>query len=270
MCSCILVFWLVLLVLFVLVSGLVGVDVVVENLWIGCVVDFYELILEYQLDIYWNMDKVYLIWVIYKGIKVCLLLVGVVIVLCYWIGGEEYGVDDFMWCNCVGGVLVFKDGKVVLECYGLGNDECMCWILFLVVKLIFLILVGVVVQQGLLVFDQFVDKYLLSLVGFVYQGVMVEQVLQMSFGVCWNEIYCDLKFDCRQMFDVQFVECFGGILWLLVSLLWQYLVGIYFIYSIGELYLQSELLYVVICILVSDYLFEWIWVWMGMESDGFW
>ncbi|MBE1188364.1 serine hydrolase, partial [Escherichia coli] len=48
---------------------------------------------------------------------------GVAIAPRYRIGGEEYGVDDFMRRNRVGGVLVLKDGKVALERYGLGNDE---------------------------------------------------------------------------------------------------------------------------------------------------
>ncbi|MFO5783518.1 serine hydrolase, partial [Klebsiella pneumoniae] len=75
----------------------------------------------------------------------------------YRIGGEEYGVDDFMRRNRVGGVLVLKDGKVALERYGLGNDERTRWTSFSVVKSISSTLVGAAVQQGLLALDQPVD-----------------------------------------------------------------------------------------------------------------
>ncbi|MBE0986581.1 serine hydrolase, partial [Escherichia coli] len=48
--------------------------------------------------------------VIHKGTKVRPLPAGVAIAPRYRIGGEEYGVDDFMRRNRVGGVLVLKDG----------------------------------------------------------------------------------------------------------------------------------------------------------------
>lgn len=114
------------------------------------------------------------------------------------------------------------------------------------------------------------DKYLPSLAGSAYQGVTVEQVLQMSSGVRWNETYRDPKSDRRQMFDAQLAERPGGILRLLASLPRQYPSGTHFTYSTGESHLQSELLHAATRIPVSDYLSERIWARMGMESDGFW
>lgn len=216
------------------------------------------------------MDKVYPTRVIHKGTKVRPLPAGVAIAPRYRIGGEEYGVDDFMRRNRVGGVLVLKDGKVALERYGLGNDERTRWTSFSVVKSISSTLVGAAVQQGLLALDQPVDKYLLSLAGSAYQGVTVEQVLQMSSGVRWNETYRDPKSDRRQMFDAQLAERPGGILRLLASLPRQYPSGTHFTYSTGESHLQSELLHAATRIPVSDYLSERIWARMGMEGDGFW
>lgn len=98
----------------------------------------------------------------------------------------------------------------------------------------------------------------------------VEQVLQMSSGVRWNETYRDPKSDRRQMFDAQLAERPGGILRLLASLPRQYPAGTHFTYSTGESHLQSELLHAATRIPVSDYLSERIWARMGMESDGFW
>ena len=56
----------------------------------------------------------------------------------------------------------------------------------------------------------------------------VEQVLQMSSGVRWNETYRDPKSDRRQMFDAQLAERPGGILRLLASLPRQYPAGTHF------------------------------------------
>ncbi len=268
--SCISVFRPALLALFVSASGSAGADAAVENPRIGRAADLYELIPEYQPDTYRNMDKVYPTRVIHKGTKVRPLPAGVAIAPRYRIGGEEYGVDDFMRRNRVGGVLVLKDGKVALERYGLGNDERTRWTSFSVVKSISSTLVGAAVQQGLLALDQPVDKYLPSLAGSAYQGVTVEQVLQMSSGVRWNETYRDPKSDRRQMFDAQLAERPGGILRLLASLPRQYPSGTHFTYSTGESHLQSELLHAATRIPVSDYLSERIWARMGMESDGFW
>ncbi|EMM9455569.1 TPA: serine hydrolase [Pseudomonas aeruginosa] len=268
--SCISVFRPALLALFVSASGSAGADAAVENPRIGRAADLYELIPEYQPDTYRNMDKVYPTRVIHKGTKVRPLPAGVAIAPRYRIGGEEYGVDDFMRRNRVGGVLVLKDGKVALERYGLGNDERTRWTSFSVVKSISSPLVGAAVQQGLLALDQPVDKYLPSLAGSAYQGVTVEQVLQMSSGVRWNETYRDPKSDRRQMFDAQLAERPGGILRLLASLPRQYPSGTHFTYSTGESHLQSELLHAATRIPVSDYLSERIWARMGMESDGFW
>lgn len=132
--SCISVFRPALLALFVSASGSAGADAAVENPRIGRAADLYELIPEYQPDTYRNMDKVYPTRVIHKGTKVRPLPAGVAIAPRYRIGGEEYGVDDFMRRNRVGGVLVLKDGKVALERYGLGNDERTRWTSFSVVK----------------------------------------------------------------------------------------------------------------------------------------
>ena len=144
-------------------------DAAVENPRIGRAADLYELIPEYQPDTYRNMDKVYPTRVIHKGTKVRPLPAGVAIAPRYRIGGEEYGVDDFMRRNRVGGVLVLKDGKVALERRP-GNDERTRWTSFSVVKSISSTLVGAAVQQGLLALDQPVDKYLPSLAGSAYQG----------------------------------------------------------------------------------------------------
>ena len=119
--SCISVFRPALLALFVSASGSAGADAAVENPRIGRAADLYELIPEYQPDTYRNMDKVYPTRVIHKGTKVRPLPAGVAIAPRYRIGGEEYGVDDFMWRNHVGGVLVLN--PIVAAAAGLALDK---------------------------------------------------------------------------------------------------------------------------------------------------
>lgn len=76
------------------------------------------------------------------------------------------------------GLLIIYDGQIVYESYGCGVDVGMWFIIWLLVKLIILILVGIVVVDGLIVsVDDLLEMYLLDVVGMVYEGVIVKQVL---------------------------------------------------------------------------------------------
>ncbi|MGZ6020488.1 MAG: serine hydrolase domain-containing protein [Phenylobacterium sp.] len=112
--------------------------------------------------------------------------------------GKTWTVDDYMTANSVSGVLVLKDGKVLLERYGLGRRPQDRWTSFSVAKSITSTLAGAAVRDGKLKLTDPVTTYLPELKGSAYEGVSVRDLMTMSSGVAWNEDYNDPKSDIAQ------------------------------------------------------------------------
>lgn len=114
----------------------------------------------------------------------------------YEVDGESFTLHDYMVNNHTGGVLVIKDGELLLERYGLGNDEHTLWISFSVSKSVTSMLLGAAIKEGYIesVNDP-VSDYLPRLRGSSYDAVRIRDVLQMASGVEWNEDYTDLSSD---------------------------------------------------------------------------
>ena len=66
----------------------------------------------------------------------------------YEVEGETFTLEDYMVKNHTGGVLVIKDGDLLLERYGLGNSEDTLWISFSVSKSVTSMLLGAAIQEG--------------------------------------------------------------------------------------------------------------------------
>ena len=110
--------------------------------------------------------------------------------------GKTWTVDDYMVAYRVSGLLVLKDGKVVLEKYGLGRKPTERWTSFSVAKSLTSTLVGAAIQDGKIKsINDPVTRYVPDLKGSAYEGVTVRQMLMMSSGVKWNEDYTDPKSD---------------------------------------------------------------------------
>ena len=127
----------------------------------------------------------------------------------YEVGGVEFSLDDYMVNNHTGGLLVIKDGELLLERYGFGNDQETLWISFSVSKSVTSMLLGAAIQEGYInSVDDPVTDYLPRLRGTSYDAVRIRDVLQMASGVEWNEDYTDLKSDVAtypsdRMIDIQ-------------------------------------------------------------------
>ena len=109
---------------------------------------------------------------------------------------RSWTVDDYMKAYNVSGVMVVKDGKVMLERYGLGRKPEDRWISFSVTKSITSTLVGAAIKDGKIKsIDDQVTSYIPELKGSAYDGVTVRHLLTMSSGVKWNEDYSDPNSD---------------------------------------------------------------------------
>lgn len=238
---------------------------------IGRAQDLYELSPAYQPGTYRHMDELFFTRTVHRGPKVYPLPAGAEVPVQYSVDGQLVDVEAFMRRNQVGGVLIIKDGKIALEKYAMGNDASTRWTSFSVVKSISSTLVGAAVQQGSIasVKDP-LTRYLPQIKGGAYDGVSVEQMLQMSSGAAWDETYRDPKSDRRRMFELQLANNPGALLKQMSGLKRAHAPGTAFAYSTGESHLQSELVRAATGMTTSDYLSERIWARLGMERDAFW
>lgn len=114
----------------------------------------------------------------------------------YQVDGESFTLEDYMVKNHTSGLLVIKNGELLLERYGMGNDEETLWISFSVSKSVTSMLLGAAIQEGYIEsVDDPVSDYLPRLRGSSYDAVRIRDVLQMASGVEWNEDYTDLNSD---------------------------------------------------------------------------
>ena len=106
------------------------------------------------------------------------------------------GADAFMQRLPTAGLIVVKDGALLLERYGLGHTAEMPWVSFSVTKSVVSMLVGAAIKDGYITsVDDPITNYLPHLRGGAYANVSVGQLLQMSSGVKWNEEYTDSQSD---------------------------------------------------------------------------
>ncbi|MEM8825963.1 MAG: serine hydrolase domain-containing protein [Pseudomonadota bacterium] len=116
---------------------------------------------------------------------------------------DETELADFMTAQNVAGLMVVKDGRVLLERYGLGMDADDRWTSFSVAKSFTSTLAGAAITDGHIAsLDDPVTRYIPDLAGSAYDDVSVEQLLTMTSGVRWNEDYTDPDSDVAKMLSV--------------------------------------------------------------------
>lgn len=186
-------------------------------------------------------------------------------------GGRTLHLEDYVRLNRVAGLLVLKNGRIVLERYEFGNNRDTRWVSFSVVKSITSTLAASAIQDGLIrSLDDSVVRYLPTLKGSAYEGVSVRNLLQMASGVRWNEAYTDPSSDRRKMLDIQMTQQPGSLLRFMASLPRAANPGARWNYNTGETYVLGALVREVIHRPLSQYLAEKIWIPLGMERDATW
>jgi CubicO group peptidase (beta-lactamase class C family) len=189
----------------------------------------------------------------------------------YSFDGRARTIADFMEQMNVTGLLVLKDGDIVLEEYAHGNDERTLWTSFSVAKSVVALLYGAALADGYIgsVHDPITD-YLPSLAGTVYEGVTIENILQMSSGVAWNEDYSDPNSDVARLGGVAAVGGIEGMVGYMADLPRAAPPGSVFNYSTGETDIAGAVLSAAVGRNLSEYLGERIWQPFGMEADAYW
>jgi CubicO group peptidase (beta-lactamase class C family) len=185
--------------------------------------------------------------------------------------GVQYDLFDYLADNRVAGLLVLKNGKVVLEDYELGITPQSRWISFSMAKSVASTLVGAALKQGLIAsIDDPIIKYVPALKGGVYDVVTVRNLLQMASGVKWDETYTDPRSDRRKLLDLQLLGKPGVIVDFMRQLPRAAAPGSVFHYSTGESFLIGAVLEGATHKPLATYLSETLWSRLGMESDATW
>jgi CubicO group peptidase (beta-lactamase class C family) len=185
--------------------------------------------------------------------------------------GKTWTTDEYMKAYKVSGILVLKDGQVVLEKYGLGRKNTDRWTSFSVAKSVTSTLVGAAIQDGKIKsLNSPVTDYIPELKGSAYEGVTVRQMLMMSSGVKWNEDYTDPKSDVAQAGGSVTEPGVNPMVSYLRKLPRANPPGTKFNYNTGETDLVGVLVSKATGKPLADYASEKIWQPYGMGQDAVW
>lgn len=188
----------------------------------------------------------------------------------YRSAGVERSIDAFMDHNVVSGLLVVKDGRIVLERYGLGLTPSDRWSTMSTVKSVTAMLVGAAIQDGAIGgIDDPADRYLPSLAGSGYEGVTIRHLLTMSSGMDWSEVYSDPASDVNQYSRHLAAGTPYGVITMLCDLDRRWNAGTRWHYNTGDTYLLGRVLVAALGRPLAGYLSDKIWKPAGMEFDAF-
>ena len=192
----------------------------------------------------------------------------------YQMGGKSLGLEDYLKRESVTGLLVLKDGRVVIERYSGGNTPSTLWTSRSVAKSVVSILVGMAIKEGAVhSVDDAVTRYLPELKGTAWQGVTLKNLLQHTSGVSWNEDYADPASDFAHLTACEAGETpYPCIIALLRGLKRKAGVapGEVWSYNTGGAWLVGAVLEQATKMTLASYLETRLWSRFAMQSDGVW
>ncbi|MGH6753959.1 MAG: serine hydrolase domain-containing protein, partial [Bradyrhizobium sp.] len=176
--------------------------------------------------------------------------------------------DDFLAHQRVTGLLVIKDGAILFERYQYDRKPADRFISHSMAKSIVSLAVGMAVGEGKITsLDDLVSKYVPKLAGSSYGETTIRNVLRMSSGVRFSEIY-DGKDDLTRFVIARGRD--GSISALREFEIREAEQGTRFHYASSETMLLAVLLREVTGTALSDYLTTRLWQPMGAEADATW
>ena len=220
---------------------------------------------------YRNMEKLVPVRVFKRGNTVHPLPLGAQIDPTFKVGDKTYNTESYMREFRASGVLVIKNGKIVLERYGLGRSPKDRWTSFSVAKSLTSTLIGAALKDGKIKsLDDAVTLYIPELKGSAYEGVSVRQLITMTSGVKWNESYTDPNSDVAKVGLSILEPGVNPVVSYMRRLPREAAPGAKFVYKTGETDLAGILLSNAVGEPLAQYLSEKVWQPYGMEQDGIW
>jgi len=186
----------------------------------------------------------------------------------YRFENQTHTLDDFLARQRITGLLLIKDGEVLLERYQYDRTPAHRFVSHSMAKSIVSIAVGMALAEGKIAsLDDAVSKYAPKLAGSPYGETSIRNLLRMSSGVPFNEVY-NGKDDLtrfailrRSQGSIAALRSFGGR---------EVEQGKRFHYASSETVVLAVLLRAVTGTTLSEYLTERLWQPMGAEADATW
>ena len=186
-------------------------------------------------------------------------------------GGVDYTIDSYMKGFRVSGLIAIKNGRIILERYGLGRTPSQRWMSFSVAKSVTSTLIGAAIEDGKIKsLDDPVVRYIPQLAGGAYEGVTIRQLLTMTSGVKWNEDYSDPNSDVAKVGLTPGEPGMNPVVSYMRKLPREAPAGTKFVYMTGESDLAGILLSNAVGESMADYFSRKIWAPFGMEQDAAW
>ncbi len=186
-------------------------------------------------------------------------------------GDKSYNTESYMREFRASGVLVIKNGKIILERYGLGRSPTDRWTSFSVAKSLTSTLIGAAIKDGKIKsLDDPVTLYIPELNGSAYEEVTVRQLITMTSGVKWDENYSDPNSDVAKEGLTVLEPGVNPVVSYMRRLPREAKPGAKFVYKTGETDLAGILLSNAVGKSLAEYLSDKIWRPYGMEQDGIW
>lgn len=186
--------------------------------------------------------------------------------------GRSWTTAEFMTHNRVAGLVVVRDGRIILERYGLGQNAATKWTSFSVAKSLTSTLVGAAIKDKHIksVLEP-VTTYLPVLKGTAFDGAIIRDLLRMSGPEAWVEDYLQPDSDVNQhLAIIASRNKKGAMLEHMTRLKRVRGSGTINEYRTGESYILGEIVAAAIGSPLSPYVTEKIWKPFGMEADGYW
>ena len=176
--------------------------------------------------------------------------------------------DDFLARQRVTGLLLIKDGNVLFERYQYDRTPAHRFVSHSMAKSITSIAVGLALAEGKIAsLDDTVAKYVPRLAGVPYGETSIRNVLRMSTGVAFKEVY-DGSDDIARFALLRIRQ--GSIEALREFRDREVEQGTRFHYASSETVILAVLLNAVTGTSLSEYLTERLWQPMGAEADATW
>jgi CubicO group peptidase (beta-lactamase class C family) len=186
----------------------------------------------------------------------------------YQFGGRTYNFDDFLNHQRITGLLVIKDGAILLERYQYDRNAAHRFVSHSMAKSIVSLAVGMALAEGKIAsLDDLVSKYVPELAGSPYGETSIRNVLRMSSGVPFNEVY-DGKDDMARFGMLR--NAHGSVEALRAFATREVEQGTRFHYASSETVILALLMRAVTGTTLSEYLTERLWQPMGAEADATW
>ena len=172
--------------------------------------------------------------------------------------------DDFLARQRVTGLLLIKDGEILVERYQYDRTPTHRFVSHSMAKSIVSIAIGMALAEGKIAsLDDMVAKYVPKLAGVPYGETSIRNVLRMSSGVTFREVY-DGNDDLVRFARLRVQQ--GSIEALRQFRDREAGQGIRFHYASSETVILAVLLHAVTGTTLSDYLTARLWQPMGAES----